>query len=64
MEDQPWVSAPPRSDDVISDECFERYHRFARERGASRVLYYIARALLVPALLIWLRLVPLSRATR
>ena len=43
MEDQPRVSAPPRADDVISDERFERYHRFAREKGTSRVLYYLAR---------------------
>ncbi len=55
MEAQP-ASAPPRKDAVISEERYERYHRFARERGTNRVLYYAARILLVPALLIWLRL--------
>ena len=54
--DQPRVSAPPRADDVISDERFERYHRFARKRGTSRVLYYLARLLLTPAFLVYLRL--------
>src|SRR5829696_6160799 len=54
--DQPRVSAPPRSDDVISDERYERYHRFAREKGTSRVLYYLVRLVLVPAILVYLRL--------
>ena len=54
--DQPRVSAPPRSDDVISDERFERYHRFARERGTNRILYYVIRVLFTPAFLIWFRL--------
>ena len=49
-------SAPPRTDDVISDQRFERYHRFARERGTSRPLYYLARVVLVPFFLIWFRL--------
>jgi glycerol-3-phosphate dehydrogenase (NAD(P)+) len=61
MEDQSRVSAPPRADDVISDERFERYHRFAREKGTSRVLYYLARAILVPAFLIWFRLERVGR---
>ena len=55
MEAQP-ASAPPRRDAVISEERYERYHRFARERGTNRVLYYAARILLVPAFLLWLRL--------
>jgi 1-acyl-sn-glycerol-3-phosphate acyltransferase len=50
------VSAPPRADSVISDERFERFHRYAREHGANRALYFLARLLLVPAFLIWLRL--------
>jgi 1-acyl-sn-glycerol-3-phosphate acyltransferase len=50
------ASAPPRKDAVISEERYERYHRFARERGTNRFLYYIARVLLVPAFLIWFRL--------
>jgi 1-acyl-sn-glycerol-3-phosphate acyltransferase len=49
-------SAPPRDDVVISEERYERYHRFAREKGTSRALYYVARCLLVPVMLIWLRL--------
>src|SRR5215208_1341153 len=56
MDESPRRSAPPRRDDVISQERFERYHRFAREKGTSRVLYYLARCLLVPAMLIWFRL--------
>jgi glycerol-3-phosphate dehydrogenase (NAD(P)+) len=54
--DQPRASAPPRSDEVISDERYERYHRFAREKGTSRILYYLARAILAPAFLVYLRL--------
>ncbi len=54
--DQPLVSAPPRADDVISNERFERYHRFARERGTSRVLYYFIRLLFTPVFLIYFRL--------
>src|SRR5256885_13025407 len=50
------ASAPPRKDAVISEERYERYHRFARERGTNRVLYYLARAIIVPAVLIWFRL--------
>jgi len=56
MEEGPRRSAAPRDDVVISDERFERYHRFAREKGTSRVLYYLARCMLVPAMLIWFRL--------
>ena len=56
MEQGPRRSAPPRNDAVISQERFEAYHRFAREKGTSRVLYYAARAILVPAFLLWFRL--------
>ena len=56
MDEGPRRSAPPRNDHVISQERFERYHRFAREHGTSRVLYYLARVVLVPAILIWFRL--------
>jgi hypothetical protein len=56
MDEGPRRSAAPRNDQVISQERFDSYHSFARERGTSRVLYYLARALLVPAMLIWLRL--------
>ena len=33
MEDRPRASAPPRADDVISEERYRRYHEFAREPG-------------------------------
>jgi glycerol-3-phosphate dehydrogenase (NAD(P)+) len=56
MEEAPRRSAPPRSDDVISHERYERYHRFAREKGTSRVLYYVLRCILAPAFLVYLRL--------
>jgi 1-acyl-sn-glycerol-3-phosphate acyltransferase len=54
--DQPRRSAPPRTDAVISDERFERYHEYARRRGANRVLYFLARLALVPFFLVWFRL--------
>ena len=63
MDEGPRRSAPPRNDDVISQERFERYHRFAREHGTSRVLYYLARVVLVPAFLIWFRLAALRAAS-
>jgi 1-acyl-sn-glycerol-3-phosphate acyltransferase len=56
MEEGPRRSAPPRNDDVISQERFDRYHRFARQRGTSRVLYYVARAFLTPVFLLYFRL--------
>jgi 1-acyl-sn-glycerol-3-phosphate acyltransferase len=56
MDESPRRSVPPRSDDVISQERFERYHRFAREKGTSRILYYVVRAILVPAMLAYFRL--------
>jgi 1-acyl-sn-glycerol-3-phosphate acyltransferase len=56
MDEAPRRSAPPRNDDVISQERFERYHRFAREKGTSRILYYLVRAILVPAFLVYFRL--------
>jgi len=49
-------SEPPRTDQVISEERFQRYHAYARRRGVNRVLYLVARAMLVPGFLIWLRL--------
>ncbi len=55
MDESPRRSAPPRHDDVISQERFERYHRFAREKGTSRVLYYFARVVLVPFFLVYFR---------
>src|SRR4051794_27407853 len=56
MEEAPRRSVPPRNDDVISQERFDRYHRFARERGTSRVLYYVARGFLTPFFLLYFRL--------
>ncbi len=49
-------SAPARSDEVISQERFDAYHRFAREKGTSRVLYYVIRCIFTPVFLIWFRL--------
>ena len=54
--DQPRRSAPPRTDAVISDERFERYHEYARRHGVNSVLYYVARLILVPTFLLWFRL--------
>ena len=56
MEDRPRASAPPRTDDVISDERYRRYHEFAREHGVNRFVYAIVRALFVPFFLVWFRL--------
>jgi glycerol-3-phosphate dehydrogenase (NAD(P)+) len=54
--DAPRASAPPRTDRVISEERFERYHRYARERGVNPVLYVLVRAIVTPACLVWFRL--------
>ncbi len=62
MEEAPRRSAPPRNDDVITEERYERYHRFARERGTSRVLYYLARVALTPVFLLYFRLQRSGRA--
>jgi glycerol-3-phosphate dehydrogenase (NAD(P)+) len=56
MDDVPRRSAPPRTDEVISEERFQRYHRYAREHGVNRVMYFVARLLLTPAFLLWFRL--------
>ena len=56
MEDRPRASAPPRADDVISEERFERYHAFARDHGVNRLLYAVVRCLVLPSFLIWFRL--------
>ena len=52
----PRPSAPPRTDEVISEERFQRYHAYAREHGVNRLLYLLARVILQPAFLIWFRL--------
>jgi len=49
-------SAPPRTDAVITDEHFHRYHAYARRHGVNKPLYYLVRLILVPAMLVWLRL--------
>ena len=56
MEDRPRASAPPRADDVISDERFKRYHDFAREHGVNRFVYTVVRCLFLPFFLTWFRL--------
>src|SRR6059036_260019 len=61
MDEGPRVSAPPRADDVIDEERFQRYHAFAREHGHNRPLYILARLILQPAFLIWLRLSRVGR---
>jgi glycerol-3-phosphate dehydrogenase (NAD(P)+) len=50
------TSAPPRTDGVISEERFQRYHAYARKHGVNRFLYVLARLILQPAFLVWLRL--------
>jgi glycerol-3-phosphate dehydrogenase (NAD(P)+) len=50
------TSAPPRTDGVISEERFQRYHAYARKHGVNRLLYPLARLILQPAFLVWLRL--------
>jgi 1-acyl-sn-glycerol-3-phosphate acyltransferase len=40
----------------VSEERLARYHDYARRRGVNVVMYVIARALLQPGCLIWLRL--------
>jgi glycerol-3-phosphate dehydrogenase (NAD(P)+) len=56
MEDRPRASAPPRADDVISEERFQRYHYFAREHGVNKLVYLIVRALFLPFFFVWFRL--------
>src|SRR5919197_4238936 len=56
MEEGQSTSPPPRADRVISEERFQGYHDYARRRGVNRVMYVVARAILQPAFLIWLRL--------
>src|SRR5581483_7402914 len=61
MDEAPRVSAPPRMDPVISEERFQRYHAYARERGTNALMYLAARLILQPALLVWLRLARYGR---
>jgi glycerol-3-phosphate dehydrogenase (NAD(P)+) len=56
MDDVPRRSAPPRTDEVISEERFQRYHRYAREKGVNAVMYLFARLVLTPIFLVWFRL--------
>ncbi|MGH2924335.1 MAG: 1-acyl-sn-glycerol-3-phosphate acyltransferase [Solirubrobacterales bacterium] len=56
MEQDLRSSAPPRTDLVISEERFQRYHAYARRHGVNWPIYLLARLILVPAFLIWLRL--------
>src|SRR4051794_39286520 len=55
MDESSRRSAPPRTDSVIAEERFQRYHEYARKHGVNRVLYLLARLILEPAFLIWLR---------
>ncbi len=56
MDEPAQRSALPRTDEVISEERFQRYHAYARQHGVNWLLYLVARATLVPAFLVWLRL--------
>ena len=49
-------SPPPRTDAVISEERFQRYHDYARAHGVNWLLYLLARAILQPAFFVWFRL--------
>ncbi len=51
----PRRSAPPRTDAVIGEERFQRYHAYAREHGVNRFLYMLARLILQPVFLVWFR---------
>ncbi len=55
MDQAQRTSAPPRTDAVISEERFRRYHAYARRRGVNWPLYLLARLILQPAFRIWLR---------
>ena len=54
-------SAPPRTDAVVSEERFQRYHAYARRRGVNWPLYLLARLILQPAFWLWLRLSRVGR---
>jgi glycerol-3-phosphate dehydrogenase (NAD(P)+) len=54
-------SAPPRTDQVISEERFQRYHAYARQHGVNWLLYLLARLILQPAFWAWLRLSRVGR---
>ena len=43
MDRAPSRSAPPRTDAVIADERFQRYHAYAREHGVNRPSTTLAR---------------------
>ena len=40
----------------MTDERLERYHAYTREHGVNPILYVLARLVLQPCLLVWLRL--------
>jgi glycerol-3-phosphate dehydrogenase (NAD(P)+) len=61
VDEAQWRSAPPRTDEVISEERFQRYHAYARQHGVNWFLYLLARVILQPAFLIWLRLSRVGR---
>ncbi len=61
MDESERRSAAPRSDDVISQARYERYHEYARKHGSNPVLYYLLRLILVPCFLVWFRLQRIGR---
>ncbi len=54
-------SAPPRTDGVISEERFQRYHAYARRHGVNWPLYLLARLIIQPVVWLWLRLSRVGR---
>lgn len=65
-EPEPTVEKPRRAPKTgaaerIGEERIAAYHDFTRRRGVNWIVYLIARAILQPAFLIWLRLDRLGR---
>ena len=45
----------------MTDERLARYHAYTREHGVNRLMYGLARLVLQPAFLLWLRLSRVGR---
>jgi glycerol-3-phosphate dehydrogenase (NAD(P)+) len=54
-------SAPPRTDEVISEERFQRYHLYARAHGVNPFLYLLVRGVLQLGFHVWLRFSRIGR---
>ncbi|MDX6632262.1 MAG: glycerol-3-phosphate dehydrogenase, partial [Solirubrobacterales bacterium] len=55
-EGSPATSSSPKPRSPLPEERLLAYHRYAREHGANRLLYYLARIVLQPVFLVYLRL--------